>query len=134
MAQEIIQINKVTPIGKRRVCAYTRVSSKSEDQENSLAYQIEAYTKMIMTNPSYEFCGVFVLREGLDRQDRDPAFRKTPVSAGLKFPHFRNAQSIILLVFERLDVIGELNFLNLLRHRIVFRANAGDPVARQEDV
>ena len=60
MAQEIIQINKATPVGKRRVCAYTRVSSKSEDQENSLAYQIEAYTKMIMTNPSYEFCGVFV--------------------------------------------------------------------------
>lgn len=60
MAQEIIQINKVTPVGKRRVCAYTRVSSKSEDQENSLTYQIETYTKMIMTNPSYEFCGVFV--------------------------------------------------------------------------
>ncbi len=60
MAQEIIQINKATPVGKRRVCAYTRVSSKSEDQENSLAYQIEAYTKMIMTNPTYEFCGVFV--------------------------------------------------------------------------
>jgi predicted site-specific integrase-resolvase len=60
MAQEIIQINKATPVGKRRVCAYTRVSSKSEDQENSLTYQIEAYTKMIMTNPSYEFCGVFV--------------------------------------------------------------------------
>ena len=58
MAQEIIQINKSTPVGKRRVCAYTRVSSKSEDQENSLTYQIEAYTKMIMTNPSYEFCGI----------------------------------------------------------------------------
>ena len=43
MAQEIIQINKVTPVGKRRVCAYTRVSSKSEDQENSLTYQIETY-------------------------------------------------------------------------------------------
>lgn len=56
MAQEIIQINKATPVGKRRVCAYTRVSSKSEDQENSLTYQIEAYTKMIMTNPSYDFC------------------------------------------------------------------------------
>ncbi|MBO6262142.1 MAG: hypothetical protein J6N95_06005 [Bacilli bacterium] len=45
MAQEIIQINKTAPVGKRRVCAYTRVSSKSEDQENSLTYQIEAYTK-----------------------------------------------------------------------------------------
>lgn len=55
MDQEIIQINKATPVGKRRVCAYTRVSSKSEDQENSPTYQIEAYTKMIMTNPSYEF-------------------------------------------------------------------------------
>ncbi len=52
-------IPKSVPLNKKRVCAYARVSSKKEEQENSLYNQIEYYTKLIMTNPSYEFAGVF---------------------------------------------------------------------------
>ena len=60
MEKQVIQINKIVNPNKKRVCAYARVSSKSEDQENSLGYQIEFYTKMIMMNPDYEFAGVFI--------------------------------------------------------------------------
>ena len=58
--EEVIHISKQTNPNKRRVCAYARVSSKSEEQETSLECQIEFYTKMIMTNSSYEFAGVFI--------------------------------------------------------------------------
>ena len=60
MLQEVIQINKYVSPNKKRVCAYARVSSKSDEQENSLEAQIEAYTKLIMMNPEWEFAGVFV--------------------------------------------------------------------------
>lgn len=60
MLQEVIQINKHVNPNKKRVCAYARVSSKSDEQENSLEAQIEAYTKLIMMNPEWEFAGVFV--------------------------------------------------------------------------
>lgn len=57
---EVEQIQKQISSKRKRTCAYARVSSKSDEQESSLTYQIENYTKMIMTNPDYEFCGVFV--------------------------------------------------------------------------
>ena len=60
MLQEVIQISKYVSPNKKRVCAYARVSSKSDEQENSLEAQIEAYTKLIMMNPEWEFAGVFV--------------------------------------------------------------------------
>lgn len=60
MEQQVIHIPKVVSLNKKRVCAYARVSSKSDEQENSLLNQIEHYTKMIMMNPTYEFAGVFV--------------------------------------------------------------------------
>lgn len=58
--EKVETIEKVSNLNKKRVCAYARVSSKSDEQESSLAYQIEAYTKAIMTNPNYEFAGVFI--------------------------------------------------------------------------
>ena len=60
MEQQVIHIPKVVSLNKKRVCAYARISSKSDEQENSLLNQIEHYTKMIMMNPTYEFAGVFV--------------------------------------------------------------------------
>ena len=44
---------------KLRVCAYCRVSTEEEEQENSLANQIEHYEEEIKANPSYEFAGVY---------------------------------------------------------------------------
>lgn len=52
------EINSVKKIIKR-VCAYARVSTDSEEQLTSYSSQIKHYTKMIKTNPEWEFVGVY---------------------------------------------------------------------------
>ena len=44
---------------KLRVCAYCRVSTDAEEQENSLENQISHYENVIRSNPAYEFAGVY---------------------------------------------------------------------------
>ena len=44
---------------KRRVCAYARVSTDKEDQENSFEAQQRVYTKMINNNPDWEFIRIY---------------------------------------------------------------------------
>ena len=44
---------------KLRVCAYCRVSTEEEEQENSLDNQIEHYEAEIKANPGYEFAGIY---------------------------------------------------------------------------
>ncbi|MEY8354931.1 recombinase family protein [Lachnospiraceae bacterium 54-53] len=44
---------------KKRVCAYTRVSTDSKKQEDSLENQTETYELLICSNPEYEFAGVY---------------------------------------------------------------------------
>ncbi|TCL60585.1 DNA invertase Pin-like site-specific DNA recombinase [Kineothrix alysoides] len=45
--------------GKQRVCAYCRVSTDAEEQENSLDNQIAYYKGFIQSNPDYEYAGVY---------------------------------------------------------------------------
>lgn len=45
--------------GKLRVCAYCRVSTEAEEQENSLENQKSHYEELIRSNPSYEFVNVY---------------------------------------------------------------------------
>ena len=45
--------------GKLRVCAYCRVSTESEDQENSLENQKAHYEEMIKRNLAYEFVDIY---------------------------------------------------------------------------
>lgn len=45
---------------RKRVAAYARVSSNHEKQENSLAAQIDYYRNLIHSNPSWEYCGLYV--------------------------------------------------------------------------
>lgn len=55
---EIIDFDK--PINKKKnVCAYARVSSMKSTQETSLDIQVETYSKMIISNPKWNFMGVF---------------------------------------------------------------------------
>ena len=42
-----------------RVCAYCRVSTDADEQENSLENQIAHYRDYIQSNPDYEFAGVY---------------------------------------------------------------------------
>lgn len=48
----------------RRVAAYARVSTNSDDQKNSYDAQVGHYTKLIKENPNYEFAGIYA-DEGL---------------------------------------------------------------------
>lgn len=51
-------INSVKKIIKR-VCAYARVSTDSEEQLTSYSSQIKHYTEKIKSNPNWEFVGVY---------------------------------------------------------------------------
>ena len=44
---------------KIRVCAYCRVSTEADEQENSLTNQKEYYENLIRSNPSYEYVDVY---------------------------------------------------------------------------
>ncbi len=47
------------PHPKRRVAAYARVSTDSEEQLSSYEAQLEFYTHYIQSNPDWEFVGVY---------------------------------------------------------------------------
>ncbi len=44
---------------KKKVCAYARVSTDSEEQQTSYNSQIKHYSKMIKSNSSWDFVGVY---------------------------------------------------------------------------
>ena len=46
-------------IKEKRVAAYARVSTDSEDQIHSFKAQIDEYTKKITSNPDWEFVGMY---------------------------------------------------------------------------
>ena len=60
---EVIVINPTKNLeyikGKLRVCAYIRVSSDSDDQENSYIVQYDYYTKLIASNPDWIFVDIY---------------------------------------------------------------------------
>lgn len=47
---------------KLRVCAYCRVSSKSEEQSTSYETQVAVYTEKISNEPGWEFAGIYADR------------------------------------------------------------------------
>lgn len=66
MAQvEIIAANLKTNIKNsvkkmiKRVCAYCRVSTDSEEQQTSYSSQIKHYSEQIKSNPEWEFVGIY---------------------------------------------------------------------------
>lgn len=60
---------------KKKVCAYARVSTDNESQEDSLDNQIEYYKKLIMNNEEYEFIGVFADKGISGFTDKRPEFQ-----------------------------------------------------------
>ena len=61
MAKKVKKLNQQTmqDTHKKRVAAYVRVSMESEDLLRSYVRQIEYYTKLIKSNPEWEFVQVF---------------------------------------------------------------------------
>lgn len=48
-----------TPARRKKVCAYARVSMDSERMKHSLSAQVSYYSKLIQSNPEWEYAGVF---------------------------------------------------------------------------
>ncbi|KZL93985.1 recombinase family protein [Clostridium magnum] len=61
---------------KKRVCAYARVSTDSEKQEESLENQIQYYENIISNNPDYEFAGVFADKGITGTTENRPEFQR----------------------------------------------------------
>ena len=51
--------NKSVEQIKKRVCAYARVSTDSEEQLTSYSSQIEHYSTLIKANPNWEYVGIY---------------------------------------------------------------------------
>lgn len=56
---EATQKNEVLEEANLRVCAYCRVSSMHEDQQNSFAAQVTYYTEYISKNSNWIFAGIY---------------------------------------------------------------------------
>jgi DNA invertase Pin-like site-specific DNA recombinase len=57
---EVINFKQISSkLEKRNVCAYARVSTASDTQINSFDTQISTYTNEILSNPKWNFIGVF---------------------------------------------------------------------------
>ncbi|NFK79437.1 recombinase family protein [Clostridium botulinum] len=62
MRVRIIEPTLKTEKVKKKVCAYARVSTDSQKQDESLENQIQYYENLILNNLDYEFIGVFADR------------------------------------------------------------------------
>ena len=73
-----INVIKLDPQEKKRkrVCAYCRVSTEHEDQENSLDNQITHYKEVISSNPEYEFVDVYYDYGISGFKEQRPGFQK----------------------------------------------------------
>ena len=62
---------------QKRVAAYCRVSTDSDEQLTSYATQKKVYTEMIAKNPEWEFAGLYA-DEGISgtRADKRPQFKQ----------------------------------------------------------
>lgn len=58
-------------IAKLRVAAYARVSSDSEDQQNSYIAQVDNYTKYIATHAGWELVDIYADDTDILRLNRD---------------------------------------------------------------
>ncbi len=61
MIRAVKVINPISTLApdKLRVAAYCRVSSDSEDQQNSFLAQVNAYTELISANPEWELVDIY---------------------------------------------------------------------------
>lgn len=59
--RKISKIVPITPIiaKRKRVAAYARVSKETERLMNSISAQISYYSKLIQSNPEWEYAGVY---------------------------------------------------------------------------
>ena len=57
--------NNVRPLAKRRVAAYARVSTDSDEQFTSFEAQVDYYTRQIAANPDWAMVEVYIWTKAL---------------------------------------------------------------------
>lgn len=101
---------------KLKVCAYCRVSTDADEQENSLENQISHYEDDIRSNPDYEYAGVYSdfaisgfkdKRPGLQKMLADARKGKIDLILTKSVSRFARNTSIVL------EAVRELKELNV---------------------
>ena len=74
---KIRRINPIREVQKKKVAAYARVSTLSEEQDESFETQVAYYTALINSRPDWEFAGVYADhgKSGLSVEKR-PEFQR----------------------------------------------------------
>lgn len=113
---------------KLKVCAYCRVSTDADEQENSLENQIRHYETVIKANPDYEYAGVYSdfaisgfkeKRPGLQKMLADAEKGKIDLILTKSVSRFARNTSIVLEATRKLKelnvgVFFELQNINTL--------------------
>ena len=122
------------PIGavkKRRVAAYARVSTDSDEQFTSYEAQVKVYTEMIRKNPEWEFVDVYSDEgiTGTNRKKRDGFNRMIQDCYDGKIDLIIT-KSISRFARNTLDAVGLSRELKKKRNRGVLRE--GEPMDLRE--
>ena len=56
---EVIETKSTKSLKQRKVAAYARVSTEKDTMLHSLSAQVSYYSKLIQSNPSWRYCGVY---------------------------------------------------------------------------
>lgn len=113
---------------KLKVCAYCRVSTDADEQENSLENQVRHYETVIKANPDYEYAGVYSdfaisgfkeKRPGLQKMLADAEKGKIDLILTKSVSRFARNTSIVLEATRKLKelnvgVFFELQNINTL--------------------
>ena len=107
--------------GKLRVAAYCRVSTDSDEQENSFETQVEVYENKIRGNSSWEYAGVYA-DEGVSgtRASKRPGFQKMIQDAEDGKIDRILTKSISRFARNTLDCIGYVRHLKEIGTTILF--------------
>lgn len=111
---------KTKPIVKKKVCAYARVSTNSNSQEDSLENQTTHYRNKIEADPEYEFVGIFAdsgytgtkaNRPGFQQMITDCREGKIDLILTKSISRFARNTTIVLEYVRELKLLGiEIHF------------------------
>ena len=109
---------------KLKVCAYCRVSTDADEQENSLENQVRHYETVIKANPDYEYAGVYSdfaisgfkeKRPGLQKMLADAEKGKIDLILTKSVSRFARNTSIVLEATRKLKElnVGAVSYTHL---------------------
>lgn len=110
--REVINHDTLIDDKKKRVCAYARVSTLKDTAQNSFDTQVKTYTDFILSNPSWQFAGVYA-DEGKSGTNYDsrPQFKLMIEVARNKMIDLIITKSISRFARNTIDCLSILNQL-----------------------